>query len=583
MTIVNIKTWLAVLCLSALVGCGGGKRSEAGEPLLGGAQTLKAADVAVTLSAAQIKNAGADTVTVTVTAVDANRAAVKGIPVILAVDSGATVRTSAAVTDANGQVTGTISIGEDKSNRVIKITARSGDIVREKTLSVTGAKLKATALPAALAPLEKGKVQFRLVDVNDNPIAEKQVTITGPDGVQSSGVTDISGDYEYSYTAPKTGGTIEIIGAAGGVETVAAVVVQATGGAAAVDPVDPISNRVQSSSLLSSLSVVPVNATGTSANRAVLRALFLGASNKPIKNIRVAFDLDGDRQSIGGTFTSGGITIYSDANGAASSAYIPGARFSAKDGVSIRACWDYKDFVHNPAAFDGAAGCPHATRTSLTVILDALSVSIGTNGTISSKDLTYIKQFVVQVVDSSGAAIQDIQISAVVDLVNYYKGSYTPGADRWLRNQQAKCPNEDINRNGVAETFSNGNFEDANGSFDVATGRPALDPRKGDVALSFFGSSKTNASGQVIVNLEYLQDVGSWVEFNLIVTAAGIGGTEGRANLQALLPVPADVVKNVDADPPFRLSPYGVAISAMVAVIEPEATRSVILLCSDKN
>ena len=87
----------------------------------------------------------------------------------------------------------------------------------------------------------------------------------------------------------------------------------------------------------------------------------------------------------------------------------------------------------------------------------------------------------------------------------------------------------------------------------------------------------------MIVNLEYLQDVGSWVEFNLIVTAAGIGGTEGRANLQALLPVPADVVKKVDADPPFRLSPYGVAISAMVAVIEPEATRSVILLCSDKN
>jgi hypothetical protein len=413
--------------------------------------------------------------------------------------------------------------------------------------------------------------------------SDKQITITGPDGVQSSGMTGASGDYEYTYTAPETGGTLEIMGAAGGVETIAAVVVQATGGAAAVDPVDPIGNRVQSSSLLSSLSVVPVNARGSNANRAVIRTLFLGASNKPIKNIRVAFDLDGDRQSIGGTFTSGGTTVYSDANGAASSASIAGARFSAKDGVSIRACWDYKDFIHDRAAVDGAAGCPHATRTSLTVILDALSVSIGTNGTIVLNDLTYTKKFVVQVVDSSGAAIQDIQISAVVDLVNYYKGTYTPGATRWNKNEQAECPNEDINRNGVAETFSNGNSEDANQSFDVATGRPALDPRKGDVALSFVGSSKTTAAGQVVVNLEYLQNVASWVKFNLIVTAAGIGGTEGRANLQALLPVPASVINSLDADPPFRLSPYGVATSGTVAVIEPEATRPLISLCTDKN
>ena len=183
MSVVKIKFWLASLCVLALVGCGGGKSSEAGTPILGGSATPVASDVTATLSAAQIKNTGTDTVTVTVTAVDSNRAATKDIPVVLAVDSGATVKTSGAVTDANGQVTGVISIGEDKSNRVITITATSGGIVRTKTLSVTGAKLTATALPAALAPLEHGKVQFRLVDVNDNAIAEKQISITGPDGV----------------------------------------------------------------------------------------------------------------------------------------------------------------------------------------------------------------------------------------------------------------------------------------------------------------------------------------------------------------------------------------------------------------
>ena len=70
--------------------------------------------------------------------------------------------------------------------------------------------------------------------------------------------------------------------------------------------------------------------------------------NKPVKNMRVRFDLAGDVNSIGGTFTTGDNVVYSDANGVATSAYVPGTRSSPTDGVTVRACWDYVDFASDP-------------------------------------------------------------------------------------------------------------------------------------------------------------------------------------------------------------------------------------------
>jgi hypothetical protein len=46
--------------------------------------------------------------------------------------------------------------------------------------------------------------------------------------------------------------------------------------------------------------------------------------------------------------------IYSDANGDATTAYIPGSKASPTNGVTIRACYDVNDFA--------AATCPNRRR-----------------------------------------------------------------------------------------------------------------------------------------------------------------------------------------------------------------------------
>lgn len=529
-----------------------------------------AADLSLTLSpSAILSNSGAATVLATVTAVDSNRATVSGIPITLSVNAGATIKTSGSVTDASGQVTGSVGVGSDKSNRTITVTAVSGALVVTAKIQVTGAKINATVLGAVLAPGETGKVQYRLVDDTGNPMPDVPITIVGVGGVQTVARTGNSGEYDYPFTAPATAGVVNIRASAANVERTDTIVVNS--GAVSIPPVTV---TVRSASVAANPSVVAVNG-GTTNNRAEIRALFLSDANAAVKNIRVRFDLDGDAQSIGGTFTSGSTLVYSDANGVATSAYLPAGRFSPTDGVTIRACWDYADFA--------AGTCPHASRASLTVIADPLSVSIGTSNEISvgASGLTYATRYVVQVVDSSGLAASDVQVSASVDLLNYLKGQWLVGSQAWGQSVTATCANEDLNRNGVSEVLSNGVVEDANGSALLTPPRPALEPRKADVAISYEGSNKTNTSGQVVLKIEYPQNVGSWVQFNIVV-AAGVAGTEGRANFDGILAVPAAVVNNIKASPPFVLSPYGIQASPTVAVSAPGSTQ-VSMVCTNPN
>ena len=123
-------------------------------------------------------------------------------------------------------------------------------------------------------------------------------------------------------------------------------------------------------------------------------------------------------------------------------------------------------------------------------------------------------------------------------------------------------------------------MEDANRSLNLVSGRPALEPRKGDVVVSFEGPSRTNSSGQVVLRLSYPQSVGSWVDFNLVV-AASVAGTEGRANFQRVLPVRSDETSDAKAEPPFVISPYGVQASPTMLVTSPEGKSG--MLCTNPN
>jgi hypothetical protein len=262
--------------------------------------------------------------------------------------------------------------------------------------------------------------------------------------------------------------------------------------------------------------------------------------------VRVRFDLNGDPNNIGGTFSTGANVIYSDASGVATTAYIPGAKSSPTNGVTIRACYDANDFV--------APACPHQTTVSITVVADALSVTIGTNNkvVVPPADLTYQRKYVVLVVDASGQPKANVDLAASVDIVRYWKGFYTtPGgwvstATRW----GPGCINEDINRNGVLEAV-----EDINHS-------GAIEPRKSDVSVTVLGTGKTDDSGLATLQIEYPQNVATWARVNILVSATGISGTEGRATWTEDLGAPVTAFQGV-GEPPFVKSPYGTVFFAM--------------------
>lgn len=326
----------AALTLSVaalLSACGGDSECPAQPPFGGSGQggtcgnanagAPVAADLALLLSANQLNNDGTSTLTATATAVDANRNAVAGIPVTISVNSNAVAVPSGSKTDDTGKVTAAVGSGADRANRTVTVTAVTGGLVRTATFQVVGSVLTGTPLPTVVAPGAAGQVVFQLKDANSIAMANQAIVVNGIDGVDRRGSTDNNGQYIYSYTAPALAGTVMVRATAGGVSNVQSILVQASGGGA----IPPAALAVQSASLAASPSVVQVNSAATT-NQAELRALFLGAGNAPVKNVRVRFDLAGDLNNIGGSISSGTNVVYSNDNGIATAAYVPGGRES---------------------------------------------------------------------------------------------------------------------------------------------------------------------------------------------------------------------------------------------------------------
>jgi hypothetical protein len=553
-----IKGMAALLLVLSLVGCGGGGGSAGAPPFGdgdgGGGGSPVASDLSLTLSSTNISNSGSEAVTLRVTAVDETRVAVAGVPIQISVDNNAVVVVGSPTTDSTGTMTATVGIGTDRSNRLITVTATSGGLTRTAAFQVTGADLQGTRLPAVIAPGAAGQIQYRLVDVNANPMADQEILVTAPGVADVTGRTGSNGEYVYNYVAPAGVSSLEVTARAGGDTRIDQVLVQS--GSSTIPNVP--AGSVLSASVSANASVVSVNTEATS-NRSEIRALFLGASNAPVMNVRARFDLDGDPNSIGGSFASGASIVYSDPNGVATTAYIPGSRSSPTDGVKIRVCWDYADFT--------AGTCPNAARTTLTVTSEPLSVTIGTDNTIESGagGLTYIKKYVVLVVDSSGQAKGDVQLSPSIDLTSYIKG-YFDGPGAWNRDGPPAvdgsvgftgptCLNEDSNRNGVIEASEDDGLVTA-GIPDNNNG--TLEPRKSDVAISMVGGNRTNASGVAVLQIEYPKNVATWVNFVITVAASGVSGTEGRATWTGQLGAAADEF-TADTPPSFVISPYGTA------------------------
>jgi hypothetical protein len=545
----SFRTLICVLVAMMVASCGGGG-GAAGTPPFGnggeqpppGPVLPTAADLLVDASAAQLPNTSAATVTVDVTALDASRVIVAGAAVSLSADNDGVIFQSARTTNAQGKVTGTLSIGGNRSNRVITVTATSGTVVKTVAVQVVGTKVTSTLVPAVLAPGASGEVQYRVIDQAGNPMANQAVSVSAPglNPATATGTTGANGDYKFNYTAPATGGAYRIAMTAAGVTDEQVVNVQA------VASVPPVTVPIRSSSVSANPSVVGVNAAGSTANRAEIRALFLTDNNVPVPNVRVRFDLGGDPNRIGGSFSSGTTTLYSDVNGIVTTAYLPGIRSSPTDGVVVRACYGVSDTDPN------LLNCTTNATVRLTVTQEPLGVSIGTNELIVVGELTYTKRFLISVADSAGNAKSDVALSVSLDLPQYRKGLYFLDGDRWRKvgpppdADRAVCNAEDVNRNGVLEAG-----EDINGN-------ARLDPGRSDVTVRLLQST-TRADGTAVGEITYAKSFATWVDAWITVAASGVSGTEGRATY-VFDPIPADAaaLRNKDVTPAFAVSPWGI-------------------------
>lgn len=553
-----LKHLASLLLMFVLAACGGGggapgasgfSPAAPGGPTAPGA--LNATKLVLALSDTNLANTGAGKVTATATATSDGGQVVAAVPVTFAVDNNAVFSVSGANTDVGGTVSASISTGADKSNRVVTVTAISGNLTATAAFAVSGAKLTGVPVPAIVAPASTGnRVDFKLIDANSNAMALQAVSVQAGSLPIVTGVTDTNGAFSYSYTAPAAAGTLDVVATAGGVSTTQTVQVQASGSA----NIPPAIGPVRSASVSANPSVVSTNTVATN-NRIEIRALFVGANNAPIKNVRVRFDLAGDAASVGGSFSTADNTVYSDANGIATTSYIPGSRSSPTDGVTVRACYGLNDFASCSTA-------PSSTSTSITVASDPLAVTIGSNEKvyIGTADLTFQRRFVVLVVDASGAAKENVQIKPSIDIDRYYKGEMVRIGGSWVPGYigldpvtniakavavvPPACFNEDINRNGVLEAG-----EDLNGN-------GSLEPRKSDVAVSMVGGSLTNASGIAVVQIEYPKNLATWARVKILVSATGVSGTEGRTTWTEILPAPGVDFTAVTA-PAFIYSPYG--------------------------
>lgn len=533
----------------------------------------QANDLTLTLSATNIDNSGSRTVTATATAVDSNRVALQGIPVQLSVSDNSAFITGLPVpsqTNGNGQVAGAINIGQDKTNRTVTVTATSGSLVRTAAFEVTGAQFtQASPVPAVVSAGAAGSVQYTLTDVNGNPMAGVPINVSGNGIASKSGTTNLNGGYTFTYTAPSTPGTSLTINASAGGAT-SAVTVAIPGGATTVPPATaPVSTTLNLSA-----NVVSVNNDRTS-NQVAINAFFRDGGNAPIPNVRVLFGVTGDNQT--GSIGAGVNTVLSDASGAASTTYAPGSVSSPTNGVTILACWKTTDFAATDRATSCAAAGGTLLTTTLTIVSNPVSITIGTDNSISvgTSTLTYVKKFAVLVVDSAGNPKSDVQITPSVELGGYGKGFYERNlvTQKWERAPlsgtkgffAATCANEDLNRNGVIDTG-----EDINGN-------KQLDPRKSDVSITLVGATKTDANGVAVLQLEYPQNLGSWVKYKITVTAAGVLSPPAYYPLGVPVALPSqaapadiddylytyvwlgvpDSAINGDGTPAFVVSPYG--------------------------
>jgi Bacterial Ig-like domain (group 1) len=241
-TMNRTRQFFSVMAISAIVllaSCGGGKSDcvntdptrDPNLPRCGGSGTTptptptppndpKATTVQLLLSSPQLNSDGASTITVTVIAQDVNNQATPNRQVLLAINDPSKTAfisnfsqpvspTSGNThpTNANGQLTASINVGGDRSNRTITLSATVDTASATSSVNVTGTTL---AISGSNALVFGASTQLSLVvsDSAGRPVNNAPVTVTSQNGNTIALVnpqTDIKGQILATVTGSKAG------------------------------------------------------------------------------------------------------------------------------------------------------------------------------------------------------------------------------------------------------------------------------------------------------------------------------------------------------------------------------------------
>lgn len=526
----SLIKYLASFVTVLLVSCGGGGGSPGTIP---GGVDKAVASFDFVLDRNAITNSGADEVTLTATALDANNNPVPGVAFKVNVNSGIYTPGN-ATTDQFGKSTGKISTGADKSNRNIAITMTMGDKSRAAVIPVTGSKITLATVPAAPVPGAAVTLTVKVVDVNGAGISNVPVTLGGSLGFRGAVQTDNNGNATSNIAAaPQAAGIYTVEASGSGVTERRDVQVISTAGG-----VPDATGVISAASLAITPNTIAPNSAGSTTSRATLRALFQDSSNRAIRNVRVRFEILEPSLGAGEQISTGTAVVYTDQNGVASADYIAGTRSSPTNGVVIRAC-----YANTDAEIAGNS-CPNFRTATMTVANEPLSITLGDNNKLEkgNNELTYIKKFDVAVSDAAGNAVANAQISASVDLRIYRKATGIALINDAIgyTSTPFRCPNEDTNRNGLIDTG-----EDVNGN-------GSIEPRKADVIISYLGGRVTGVNGRTTIQVEYPQNVAYWIEYAVKVTTS-VAGSEGVVEKVYLTEALKEDVDNGS----FLRPPYG--------------------------
>jgi hypothetical protein len=566
----NSMKYLGGLAVALLLAaCGGGSPTSA----TGLNMTPTVADVVFELDKATINNTGVDVVNLTVSVLDSSRNVIVGVPVRVSLSpDGIFQKTGGDVTDSKGQLVGQIAIGSNKSNRVISATITVGTLSRVASVQVTGSQIVLTPVPAVPAPGQSVRMNIETRDTAGVAIPNVTLALSGVAGVPASVTTDFSGNAVVTFTAPTSPGEY--------------IFVASALGASALKPIQVISaasskpaaiGMVSTASLTPNPTTIQPNTDGRTINRSRLSAKFQTAANAGIENMRVRFEIEQPRLDNNESISTDAATVFTNVAGIAEADYIAGTRTSPTNGVKVRICYSLTDFV-------SATDCPNQSRATLTVAGAPLSISIGDDNLLAKGlgDIAYIKKFLIQVNDAAGVAVPDSIVSASVDITHYGKGfawaspyrqvqipninnvqpdfpvirppnalvtldasnvsPLPPTASPVFAGLKVWCLNEDLNRNGFLDTVP---AEDINGD-------RSIQPRKAEIIVSYVNGNKTNANGQLLVQVSYPQNMGGWLAYTLRATT-GVAGSEGDAAKSYV----TDVIQGDVTNGSFQTPPFG--------------------------